>query len=91
MSSKRLVGYNSWVFRRKAIHRPEIAAELVRDIKTIAPDHIMCTGDLVNIALRREFINAASWLRNLGKPDRISFVPGNHDAYFPSEDRKSVV
>ncbi len=85
MSSKRLVGYNSWVFRRKAIHRPEIAAELVRDIKAAAPDHVMCTGDLINIALRREFINAASWLRNLGKPDRISFVPGNHDAYVPSE------
>jgi 3',5'-cyclic AMP phosphodiesterase CpdA len=83
MSSKRLVGYNSWVFRRKAIHSPNIAAELVRDLKAVMPDHVMLTGDLVNIALRREYINAASWLRNLGKPDWISFVPGNHDAYVP--------
>ncbi len=83
MTSKRIVGYNSWTFRRKAIHDAQIAGELVRDIKAARPDHVMVTGDLVNIALPREFINGESWLRNLGRPDWISFVPGNHDAYVP--------
>ncbi|MGB7206223.1 MAG: metallophosphoesterase [Anderseniella sp.] len=81
MSSKRLVGYNSWQFRRKAIHRPEVASALVQDVKKVGCDHIMVSGDLVNLALPREFINGASWLRNLGKPENVSFVPGNHDAY----------
>ena len=81
LTSKRLVGYNSWIFRRRAIHDPAITAEVLRDIRTSAPDHVMCTGDLINISLRREFINGASWLQHAGKSDWLSFVPGNHDAY----------
>ncbi len=83
MNSKRLVGYNSWMFRRRGIHDPAITAEIVRDIKAARPDHLMVTGDLVNIALKREFINGASWLQHAGSPEWISFVPGNHDAYVP--------
>jgi len=90
MTSKRIVGYNSWMFRRKAIHDPRIASEVVRDIKAAQPDHVMVTGDLVNIALPREFINGESWLRNLGRPDWISFVPGNHDAYVPVQWDKGM-
>jgi len=83
MISKRIVGYNSWMFRRRAIHDPQVASEIVRDIKSAQPNHIMVTGDLVNIALHGEFINGENWLRNLGKPDLVSFVPGNHEAYVP--------
>jgi 3',5'-cyclic AMP phosphodiesterase CpdA len=83
MTSKRLVGYNSWMFRRRGIHDPAITAEMIRDIRATAPDHLMVTGDLVNIALKREFINAASWLQHAGAPEWISLVPGNHDAYVP--------
>jgi 3',5'-cyclic AMP phosphodiesterase CpdA len=83
MTSKRLVGYNSWIFRRRGIHAPAITAEILRDIKAAGPDHLMVTGDLVNIALKREFINGASWLQHAGPPEWISFVPGNHDAYVP--------
>ncbi len=81
LSSKRLVGYNSWVFRRRAIHKSAVLQEIVHDIKAAEPDHVMVTGDLINIALKREFINGASWLRNLGPAESVSFVPGNHDAY----------
>lgn len=81
LTSKRIIGYSSWKFRRRAIHDQRIAGEIVQDIKAAQPNHIMVTGDLVNIALQREFIHAEKWLRNLGKPDMVSFVPGNHDAY----------
>ena len=47
------------------------------------PDHIAITGDLINIALEEEFSQAAEWLREFGPPDRISVIPGNHDAYVP--------
>ena len=46
MNSKRIVGYNSWMFRRKAIHDPAVASEIVRDIKAARPDHVMVTGIL---------------------------------------------
>ncbi len=45
------------------------------------PDHIAITGDFVNLALEAEFEPARAWLEGVGTPDRISIVPGNHDAY----------
>jgi 3',5'-cyclic AMP phosphodiesterase CpdA len=78
---KRLFGYLSWRLRRHRIHRQEVLAALRRDLQAIGPDHIAITGDLVNIALPAEFDQAAAWLRALGAPERISVIPGNHDAY----------
>lgn len=79
--SKRVLGYLSWLRRRKAIHRPDVLAGLVADLKAQAPDHVALTGDLCNISLPEEFRRAARWLHELGPPDRVSVVPGNHDAY----------
>ena len=80
-ANKRLVGLLSWWLRRRHIHRPEVLAAHVRDLKAQRPDHIVVTGDLVNIALPSEFEAAAVWLHALGTPDDVSVVPGNHDAY----------
>jgi 3',5'-cyclic AMP phosphodiesterase CpdA len=78
---KRMVGALSWRWKRGEIHDPAVAAALVADIRAHRPDHIACTGDLANISLSQEFENGARWLAALGGPDRVSFVPGNHDAY----------
>jgi 3',5'-cyclic AMP phosphodiesterase CpdA len=51
------------------------------DIHAQKPDHIAMTGDILNIGLKAEFPFAAAWLETLGPPDKVSFVPGNHDAY----------
>ena len=40
------------------------------------PDHIVVTGDLVNISLPREFLRAAAWLTKLGPPRDVSVIPG---------------
>jgi 3',5'-cyclic AMP phosphodiesterase CpdA len=77
---KRLLGYFSCRWRRHRAHRQEVLAALRRDLWAIEPDHIVVTGDLVNIALPAEFAQAAAWLRALGDPQRISVIPGNHDA-----------
>jgi 3',5'-cyclic AMP phosphodiesterase CpdA len=45
------------------------------------PDHIAVTGDLVNLALKAEFPRARRWIEVVGKPNDVSLVPGNHDAY----------
>jgi 3',5'-cyclic AMP phosphodiesterase CpdA len=78
---KRLLGWVNWHLRRHAVHRAEILAGIIADLKAAAPDHVAVTGDLVNIALAPEFGSARAWLESLGPPDRVTFVPGNHDVY----------
>jgi 3',5'-cyclic AMP phosphodiesterase CpdA len=81
LASKRLTGYLNWVRKRRAIHRCDVLAAIVRDLKGAGADHIAVTGDVVNIALPAEFEHARCWLEELGPPADVSLVPGNHDAY----------
>ena len=78
---KRLSGILSWRMKRRHIHLPEILAATVADIHAYQPQHIVLTGDLVNVSLPGEFTRAAAWLETLGAPADISLTPGNHDAY----------
>ena len=79
--SKRGLGYINWLRKRRAIHRADMLAMLVADLKEHGPDHIAVTGDLVNLSLSNEFAPARLWLERLGGPRDVTFVPGNHDAY----------
>lgn len=88
--SKRGLGYLNWLRKRRAIHRPDVLAAVVADLKAQQPDHIAVTGDLVNLSLSNEFAPARAWLEALGTPHDTTFVPGNHDAYVRSvADRAS--
>lgn len=87
LAGKRLLGYLSWRIRRVHEHRPEALDALQRDLEACRPDHVAITGDLVNIALPAEFAQAARWLAALGPPERVSAVPGNHDAYVAIDQR----
>jgi 3',5'-cyclic AMP phosphodiesterase CpdA len=81
LAGKRLLGFVNWHLWRRACHRGEILAAIVDDLQAGGPDHIAVTGDLINIALEREFGAARAWLDRLGSPDRVTLVPGNHDVY----------
>jgi 3',5'-cyclic AMP phosphodiesterase CpdA len=81
LANKRVLGYLNWTRNRHGIHRRDILDTLVADMKAQAPDHIAVTGDLVNIALEQEFPPVRRWLDGIGPADRVSVVPGNHDAY----------
>lgn len=81
LMNKRLFGYLSWQRRRKGIHSADMLERLTEDLRSRQPDHVVVTGDLVNISLPDEFELAAKWLRRLGTPDGVTVVPGNHDAY----------
>lgn len=78
---KRMLGYVSWRLRRRHEHRADVLDALQADLKAERPDHIAVTGDLTHLGLPQEFRAASSWLRRLGAPERITVVPGNHDAY----------
>ena len=79
--SKRGLGFLNWLRKRRGIHRREVLDAVVADLKAQTYDHIAFTGDLVNLSLTNEFAPARAWLERLGPPDRVTFVPGNHDTY----------
>ncbi len=79
--SKRALGYLSWKWNRESRHQRKALDNLVFDLKKQAHDHISITGDLINLSLPKEFSQARSWLNGLGRPQDVSVVPGNHDAY----------
>ena len=81
LANKRFLGWLSWKRRRQRVHRREILDALAADLRAQAPDHVVVTGDITNIALPEEFRQASAWLGALGAADWISVVPGNHDAY----------
>jgi 3',5'-cyclic AMP phosphodiesterase CpdA len=78
---KRALGHANWRWRRASEHRPEVLDAILGDLAVQAPDHIAVTGDLVVTALPGEFAPARTFLQQIGPPERVTLVPGNHDAY----------
>jgi 3',5'-cyclic AMP phosphodiesterase CpdA len=92
LAGKRALGYLNWTRNRGRFHRREVLDTLVSDMQAQTPDHIAITGDLVNLALEAEFPPARSWVESVGTPDRVTVIPGNHDAYVrPTEHRFAEV
>lgn len=77
--TKRLLSRIAWRRKRK-VHRPEVLAALVADLKAAAPDHVVISGDLTNFASHTEIAAATKWLESLGPAERFTVSPGNHDA-----------
>lgn len=87
--SKRLLGYLNWQRNRSKIMGGNHLEQLIEDMQSQAPDHIAVTGDLVNIALPLEVAGAREWLEEVGPPETVSVVPGNHDAYVRGAVKKA--
>ena len=81
LAGKRALGYLNWTRNRHKYQKRDVLDALVSDMQAQAPDHIAVTGDLVNLALEAEFAPALAWLESVGEPDRVTVIPGNHDAY----------
>ncbi|MEI7464142.1 MAG: metallophosphoesterase [Burkholderiales bacterium] len=77
--SKRQLSVWSWQ-KRHAVQSGEVLAALAQDLREQAVNHVLVTGDITNFSLPGEFRRAAEWLSALAPADRISLVPGNHDA-----------
>lgn len=78
---KRVTGYVNWLYKRAGQHDMGVLGTLVADMRAQKPDHVVMTGDIVNIGLPAEIALAKDWLATLGGPQEVSFTPGNHDAY----------
>jgi 3',5'-cyclic AMP phosphodiesterase CpdA len=81
LAGKRAFGYLNWTRNRHKYHRHDVLDALVSDLQAQSPDHIAITGDLVNLALEAEFAPARAWLESVGATERVTAIPGNHDAY----------
>ena len=79
--NKRGLGLINWYRKRHRHHRADVLDAIVCDMHAQSPDHTAVTGDLVNVSLESEFAAAARWLAQVGTPERVTLVPGNHDAY----------
>lgn len=83
---KRGLSALNWARRRSRLHLRAVAEVLREDILAHRPDHVAMTGDAVNFGLPREFAAAAAWLSSFGRPETLSFVPGNHEAIAPGTE-----
>ena len=79
--NKRITGAVNLAFNRAKHYRVEVFEELLDAVVAIQPDHSICTGDLVNLALAPEFEKVQSLLQSRFSSDELTLVPGNHDYY----------
>jgi len=78
---KRALGHANWQRKRRFVHTRDALDRLVAHARLQAPDHWLVSGDLVNLGLPEELAAATAWLGEIGAPDQVSVVPGNHDIY----------
>lgn len=81
---KRLLGALNLLVRRRRKHNMALLQAMLEDLRARSFDHLALTGDLCNIALTSEWGAALRWIESLSlSPDRVTIIPGNHDAYVP--------
>ena len=81
LRGKRILGYASWRYRRRHVHKRYQLDRIIKRIKEDEAQKILITGDLIHIGLLREYMEARDFLIELGKPEQIKVIPGNHDTY----------
>lgn len=78
---KRITGYINWKKNRNAALGVETLDAIMQNLHNMAPNHLMISGDIVNLSLDKEFNQAKHWLSQQGNASDISLTFGNHDAY----------
>lgn len=82
LTFKRALGAANLFLAGRSHHFDEgVQSALVRDVRALAPDLVVCTGDLTATAIPEEFEKARTALAPL--LDELDFftIPGNHDVY----------
>ena len=84
LCNKRILGYLSWLKKRRKTHQRWILDLATEKIHAMGLDHIVFTGDMTHIGLADEFTQVTDWLNSQSERFDISLVPGNHDLYVDS-------
>lgn len=81
-ANKRWIGRMNLVSNRSRHYHTIAFDDMVADLNAQQLDHIVCTGDVTNLALEQEFHFARSRFDKLGLGTAgVTVIPGNHDAY----------
>ena len=79
--NKRILGYLSWLRKRRLIHQRWILDYALNKINQLDVDHHVITGDILHIGLQNEFEQSIKWLAQFDNPEDVTIIPGNHDLY----------
>ena len=80
-AGKRWLSWLSWRRKRRFHHQRERLDALVDQLTPFEPDLFAVSGDLCQIGLEQEMIEAAGWLKSLQAVAKVMLVPGNHDLF----------
>src|SRR5262245_5629759 len=58
---------------------PSLLERAIAEINDLAPDLVVCTGDLTTFGFRQEYTQAREYLDEI-TCDRMLVIPGNHDS-----------
>ncbi|MGE0398310.1 MAG: metallophosphoesterase [Kofleriaceae bacterium] len=82
LANKRWIGAANLLSTRSRHYHVAAFDAMVEDMNALGIEHVLCTGDITNLALRREFEFARKKFDALALgPGGVTCIPGNHDAY----------
>src|SRR5215468_7434611 len=82
LANKRWIGAVNLISYRSRHYHVDAFDDMVSDLNASGVDHVLCTGDVTNLALRQEFAFARARFDRLALgPHGVTVIPGNHDAY----------
>jgi 3',5'-cyclic AMP phosphodiesterase CpdA len=82
LANKRWIGAMNLLSSRSRHYHVAAFEDMVADINALGIDHVLCTGDVTNLALRQEFAFAREKFAGFARgPEHVTVIPGNHDAY----------
>ncbi len=90
LANKRVTGYLNWKLNRKGVLAGDYLGGIIGDIQSKPIDHVVVTGDLMNLSLPAEYQQANSFLKLLGDPENVTANCGNHDAYLPGSLQRAI-
>jgi len=82
LANKRWIGAMNLLANRSRHHHVAAFEQMVEDLNAQGIEHVLCTGDVTNLALAQEFQFARERFDKLALgPEGVTVIPGNHDAY----------
>jgi 3',5'-cyclic AMP phosphodiesterase CpdA len=85
--NKRLTGYANLALRRKRVYRLDYLRTTLAAAAASA-DQVVVTGDITNLSLESEYLEARTLLDEIGRSVEVTVVPGNHDIYLKTIHRR---
>ena len=80
--NKRWIGGLNLLTNRGRHYHTEAFEDMVADFAVAGIDHVVCTGDVTNLAFEQEFRYAKERVDKIGLgTHNVTVLPGNHDSY----------